>query len=516
MFFSKKEAETPDEWRDKYVALSEERKQVDKAHLEQEQLLCRAVIRLSLAATGFDRELDPHLRRIREQLKAGIDSEKLKAELEIFTQAVTQLQTVPAKKQPLDVELLFAFLLQQYSSPKQQRLLQQIKEQAENDRFATIAQLFSALLPALEAEHNPHLLPDDAELSHHIDTDIVSKQLLHLFESIQIPSVFERQAQTVRQLLVEPSKSTSIFEPVLNRSVDLLLKITQYNQVEQQDVDKFLSDLTDKLAELTSVMAGVSFVATETAECRKQHDQSVTAQVEQLQLSSAGATSLDSLKDAITDRLSKITKEIHFNSETEQAQRQKSEQQLEELNERIANMESESSELKSKLILANIQALRDSLTGLPNRTAYDERMETEIARWKRYKSPLSLIIWDIDHFKRINDTFGHKAGDKVLLLIARQLSAHSRETDFISRFGGEEFTMLLPNTSIDSALILANQLRTTIEKTGFNSNGKAVEVTISCGIAEFSAGDTDETVFERADKALYQAKQQGRNQCCIG
>jgi len=76
--------------------------------------------------------------------------------------------------------------------------------------------------------------------------------------------------------------------------------------------------------------------------------------------------------------------------------------------------------------------------------------------------------------------------------------------------------MLLPNTSIDSALILANQLRTTIEKTGFNSNGKAVEVTISCGIAEFSAGDTDETVFERADKALYQAKQQGRNQCCIG
>jgi diguanylate cyclase len=123
---------------------------------------------------------------------------------------------------------------------------------------------------------------------------------------------------------------------------------------------------------------------------------------------------------------------------------------------------------------------------------------------------------DVDHFKIINDTFGHKAGDKVLLLIARQLSVHSRETDFISRFGGEEFTMLLPNTNKESALILANQLRTTIEKTGFNSNGNAVVVTISCGIAEFFVGDDDETVFERADKALYQAKQHGRNQCCLG
>lgn len=516
MFFSKKEAETPDEWREKYVALMEERKQVDKDYLEKEQLLCRAVIRLSLAASGFDRELDPHLRRIREQLKAGIDSNKLKAELEHFTQAVTQLQSAPPKKQPLEIELLFAFLAQQYQSPTQQRLLQQIKDQAEQNHFETIAQLFSAILAALETDQEPQVLPNEGELSHQIDTNIVSEQLLHLFEGIQIPSVYERQAQTVRQLLVESSQSTTVFEPVLTKSVDLLLKITQYNQVEQQDVDKFLGELTDKLAELTSAMAGVSFVATETAESRKQHDQSVTEQVQQLQISSAGATSLEPLKAAITERLTIITQEIQLHSETEQTQRQKTEQQLAELNGRIANMESESSELKSKLILANIQALRDSLTGLPNRTAYNERLETEIARWKRYQSPLSLIIWDIDHFKSINDTFGHKAGDKVLLLIARQLSAHSRETDFISRFGGEEFTMLLPNTHIESALILANQLRTTIEKTGFNSNGKAVQVTISCGIAEFTPGDTDECVFERADKALYQAKQQGRNQCCMG
>ena len=86
------------------------------------------------------------------------------------------------------------------------------------------------------------------------------------------------------------------------------------------------------------------------------------------------------------------------------------------------------------------------LTGLPNCNAYSERLETEIARWKRCHSPLSLIVWGIDHFKEINNRYGHKTGDKVLLLIAKQLSEQTGATDFISRFGGEEFAMLLPNT----------------------------------------------------------------------
>lgn len=514
MFFSKKEVVQKDQWQEKYLGQLDQQEQSDKAYKEQEQLLCRAIIRLSIAATGFDSALDPHLQRIRDQLKVGINTDKLKAELETFTTAVTQLQTPSPKKQSLDADLLFDFLLQQYPSKTQQHSLQQLKKDAEQGKLQTPKQLFVAVLDVLESEQQSQ--PIDVFISNHIDTDIVSRQLLHLLEGIKIPGIFERQVETVKQLLIESEQSTTVFEPLLSKSVDLLLKITQYNQIEQQDVDKFLGELTDKLAELSSAMTGVNSVTTETANNRSKHDQSVTAHMHQLQLSSASATSLEPLKAAITERLTKIAHEIHTHSENELALRQKTEQQLETLNGRIANMEYESSELKSKLILANNQALRDSLTGLPNRTAYSERFETEMARWKRYQSPLSLIVWDIDHFKQVNDTYGHKAGDKVLLLIARLLSAHSRETDFISRFGGEEFTMLLPNTNKESALILANQLRATIEKTGFNSNGSAVVVTISCGIAEFSPGDNDESVFERADKALYQAKRQGRNQCCMG
>jgi diguanylate cyclase len=237
--------------------------------------------------------------------------------------------------------------------------------------------------------------------------------------------------------------------------------------------------------------------------------------MKKLQLSSTNATKLEPLKGLINSRLATIAIEIKEHTQKEAIQRQKTQQQLDDLVNKIKDMESESSDLKSKLKIANNQALRDTLTGLPNRNAYNERLETELSRWKRYHSPLSLVVWDIDHFKIINDNYGHKAGDKVLLLIAKQLCDHSRATDFISRFGGEEFTMLLPNTDSQSALIVANQLRQTIEKTGFNASGASVAITISCGITEFTPNDTDETAFDRADQALYQAKEQGRNRCCV-
>jgi len=237
--------------------------------------------------------------------------------------------------------------------------------------------------------------------------------------------------------------------------------------------------------------------------------------MKELQLSSTNATKLEPLKGIITSRLASIAKEIQEHTQKEAIQRQKTQQQLDDLLDKIKNMESESRDLKSKLKIANTQALRDTLTGLPNRNAYNERLETELARWKRYGTPLSFIIWDIDYFKNINDRYGHKAGDKVLLLIAKQLADHSRATDFISRFGGEEFTMLLPNTDGKSALLLANQLRQAIEKTGFSANGASVAITISGGVTEFILNDTDETAFERADQALYQAKRQGRNRCYL-
>ena len=125
-----------------------------------------------------------------------------------------------------------------------------------------------------------------------------------------------------------------------------------------------------------------------------------------------------------------------------------------------------------------------------------------------------MAVWDIDKFKNVNDTYGHQAGDRVLTVVAKLLSQQIRETDFVARFGGEEFVLLMPETPLDQARKVADNLRNSIEACEFHFKDQRVPVTISCGLAEFNDGDKAETVFDRADRALYKAKHSGRNRCC--
>jgi len=235
-----------------------------------------------------------------------------------------------------------------------------------------------------------------------------------------------------------------------------------------------------------------------------------------LQQTSKDATQLEPLKKIIHSRLAEISQQIQNNRTEEVAKRNQVHQELDALTQKIQKIEQESTQLKDKLRSAHKRSLHDPLTGLPNRLAYDERLIIELARSNRYKTPLSILIWDIDFFKKINDTFGHKAGDKTLVLISKLLSQHCRETDFVSRFGGEEFTMLLSDSDAQSAFLAADKIRKVVEKSAFNSSGKKISITISCGITQFTKGDTGESAFNRADKALYKAKNNGRNQCIIG
>ncbi|NNJ73098.1 MAG: GGDEF domain-containing protein, partial [Enterobacterales bacterium] len=127
---------------------------------------------------------------------------------------------------------------------------------------------------------------------------------------------------------------------------------------------------------------------------------------------------------------------------------------------------------------------------------------------------LSLVMSDLDNFKKINDTYGHTCGDYVLQQIADCISKQLRETDFVARFGGEEFVMLLPETNIKEAVIAMNKLRAYIQQLPLQFNGKTFNVNMSFGVATFEAKDDYNLVFNRADTALYRAKSRGRNQVC--
>jgi len=160
-------------------------------------------------------------------------------------------------------------------------------------------------------------------------------------------------------------------------------------------------------------------------------------------------------------------------------------------------------------------AYKDPLTGLGSRRALEMTMERDIGLAARHQYPVSVLVIDIDYFKMINDTYGHSTGDKVLRATAQALQKELRLTDPAFRYGGEEFVVILNKTDVNGALGLAERIRQHIEANTLQITGKAINVTASIGIATVEPGDDMNSLFERADRALYQAKCSGRNRCVV-
>ena len=160
-------------------------------------------------------------------------------------------------------------------------------------------------------------------------------------------------------------------------------------------------------------------------------------------------------------------------------------------------------------------ATLDALTNLNNRRQFEVRLKQEIATTKRQKNPLCAMMIDIDFFKKVNDTYGHASGDAVLRTVASIIKEHLRESDIPSRYGGEEFAVLLPYTHIEEAKIVGERLRKAVETTPIPIDKKNINVTISMGLAEFDVKESGEELFKRADSALYEAKEGGRNRVCV-
>ena len=179
-----------------------------------------------------------------------------------------------------------------------------------------------------------------------------------------------------------------------------------------------------------------------------------------------------------------------------------------ELEASRASLEAQQAELLAANSKLDALAMSDGLTGIANRRAFQARLETECAHVRRYPHPLALMILDIDHFKEVNDTYGHLAGDEILQMMARLLAAHARNTDFVARYGGEEFVVILVNTDKDAAQCVAERLRRRIEEEKWPYRA----ITVSIGTASWNfVADSASALISRADGALYFSKNDGRN-----
>jgi diguanylate cyclase len=185
-------------------------------------------------------------------------------------------------------------------------------------------------------------------------------------------------------------------------------------------------------------------------------------------------------------------------------------------NHNLSTLSDELHTLKKSFAKVKEAALTDSLTQILNRRGFESQYQKEVASARERSSPLSLLLIDVDHFKKFNDTYGHLVGDEVLKFIALSCKKRIRPTDTVARFGGEEFIVILPNTHSEQAFKIAEALRMVFEKTKLQRKEEPKDLgklTVSIGIAILQKDDNFDSIFERADKALYLAKEKGRN--CI-
>ncbi len=371
--------------------------------------------------------------------------------------------------------------------------------------ISKLAKLLSALPEERKSASSEEAEPTPSQ------GETASEVLLQLLDRITLVDPYAQQLEALREEISEKEESQLDFSQILESLATLISHAQSLSQSEKQALEGFLLNITDTLDQIDSNIRGTQI--NQLRQSGEQLDSAVKSQVSDIQTSVLEMNNLAELKQCIQSRLQTINQHLDIFREENEERYQQMEQTVESLADQVVKIESESDSLRKSLEEQRHRATKDPLTGISNRLAYDEFMPNEYSRWQRFQHDLTLIIWDIDHFKRVNDNFGHQAGDKALTIVAKLLKSKLRKVDHLARFGGEEFVSLLPETKIESALMVANKLRNVIAETEFHFSDQTVPLTISCGLAQFHEGDTPETVFQRADAALYQAKAAGRNQC---
>ncbi|WP_426218808.1 diguanylate cyclase [Pseudomonas sp. DWRC2-2] len=374
-----------------------------------------------------------------------------------------------------------------------------------------------SLPPVLEVEEpdpdelqadGTYALPDSPEPSYSSVAKHIEDTLLGLLEELSLPERHRPQAEAMRERLAHGLNWYELL-PILDDLAVLMLAITDSGQHE---FEAYLKQLNERLEAFQGHLQVASDGHADSRSAARELDTQIREQVDGLQSSVQEAADLDSLKHVLESHLEGLLGTMDEHQQQRDLREQETAARLKGLAERVANMEQEAQGYREHLEVQRQKALIDPLTGLPNRAAWSERLDQEVNTWHQRGNNLSLAMLDLDHFKRINDGYGHLAGDKVLKIIANVLRKRLRSTDFIARFGGEEFVLLMPNSSLTDALAAGEVLRAAIEACPFHFKGEPVTITVSMGVAQFQPGERSDLALKRADEALYRAKAAGRNQ----
>jgi diguanylate cyclase len=447
-------SETTD-WKQKYRESLLEMEADEKRWREVEQILRRLIGRLCAAGMGMDSQLDDELTALAAANRRNADAAELERLAKSLTSAVVTLDaTSPVLK-----------------------ILAPLPSAARPKRWDSTCAAVAGLLARLKMGESDDLTAQRliAELSN-VETDAA------------LAAIVARVADMIR-----------------DRGESLVRERLQAAAV--------LSEVTKRLEEMAGYLTESYSASHSHFDDTQSLNDTVMSHVRELTDEVSGATELVLLQSAVSARLQSVTQQVCDFRAREETRLLEYNGRAAHMRARIAHLEREAQELHSKLDQEKHGARLDPLTGVANRKSFDERFAQEIARRAHGGAPLVMLLWDIDSFKVINDSYGHRAGDRVLQTVAGCFKAALRAGDFVARIGGEEFAVLLSGMGLSEAVSIANEVRTAVEGLRFHFRGAPVRVTVSCGVTELDPHDASDAAFDRADAALYRAKNGGKNLC---
>ncbi len=242
-----------------------------------------------------------------------------------------------------------------------------------------------------------------------------------------------------------------------------------------------------------------------------EHDDNLSSAMNNIEESLEESDDIKSIKMAILSKTESINEGLKDKKQKDLLRIQEAEKNMRAMKTSMQEIKENADKAREKSQKLELASMYDTLTGVYNRKFYDLKTEECLANLKRHETPSALIVCDIDYFKKINDDLGHKAGDQVLKKLALLIKQRLRKSDFIARYGGDEFVIILQHCSLENAIKVGENIHNIINKSSISFKGSILPFSISGGISAFRKDDDANTVFERADKALYVAKKSGRN-----
>lgn len=485
---------------------------------EDAKLLSRVIVRLTIALTKYDDSLVSYKQRFLELVRGdAIDSGWRQKLDELATNLLNEIKNNEGRLQRgchQGGEWLFNLL-------KSNSSLVQVQKKVLSGEIRDSEALLREIELRRLAGHGSNSQHQEGLLRGRLRNGGQGKsrlnelcgRLANLLAETRVPWSFNQKALELRERLCNESNPDELMV-VAWECLNFLGEIRLESERERDSLGVFLEQVTRDFSNLQQHAEKIDALTRAAAKDAEQMQTEMQHHIGELRDSADRATSIDDLKKQVKEGLDVVSHNLDRASESRCLEEMMA--RCDALKTLLLEKERETNELRARLNDQTTMAFEDELTGLPNRRAYEKRLTKEVEKSHRLNQPLSLLVWDVDHFKSINDRFGHQAGDQVLIAISKQLLKSVREQDFVARYGGEEIVMILPGMDAGQAITHGDFIRNQLKAIGFTRQiGCPVVVTASCGIAELMPGETGADLFARADQALYRAKRKGRDRCIV-